>query len=73
MECYTVQFFSVQYNGYFTVSQSINKADRHGGTETQINQNPVTCLWLEPAGLDSKCGVMISALPLPVFFLMIIK
>lgn len=57
MEFYTVQFFSVQCNGYFIVNESINKADRHGVKEIQINQNPVTCLWLEPAGLDSKCGV----------------
>ena len=51
MEFYTVQFFSVQYNAYFIVNKSANKADllslnsRSGGrgrTETQINQNPVT-------------------------------
>lgn len=73
MECYTVQFFSVQNNGYFIVNQSISKADRHGGTETQINQNPVTCLWLEPAGLDSKCVHDKCTAPSSFFFLMIIN
>ena len=44
MEFCTVQFFSVQYNGYFIVNESTNEGDRHGGTENQINKNPVSCL-----------------------------
>lgn len=73
MEFYTVQFFSVQYNGYFIVNESINEGDRHGGTETQINKTPVSCLWLEPAGLDSKCGVHDKCTAPSSFFIMIIN